>query len=63
MTAKEVAEYLGIPVLAVYGFAREGMIDGVVRIGRSVRFDPEALRRWISNGGPAFEAGWQREPK
>lgn len=63
LTAKEVADYLGLPVLAIYGFAREGIIAGVVRIGRSIRFEPEALRQWIANGGQAFEGGSRREPK
>ena len=59
LTAKEVAGFLGLPVLTVYYHARAGIIPGRVAIGQRVKFDPEALRRWIANGGTALP----EEPK
>lgn len=63
LTAKEVAEYLGLPVLTVYYHSRAGVIPGRVVIGRTVKFDPEALRRWVAKGGQALDGGWRKEPK
>ena len=45
----------------VHALAREGVLDGVaVRIGRRLRFDPDALERWIEKGGRALPGGWRR---
>lgn len=62
LTAKETAKFLGVPIQALYGQAREGIVP-CVRIGRLVKFHPAALREWVANGGKAFAGGWQREPK
>lgn len=62
LTAREVSRRLGVPTSTVYGLAREGRIGGVVRVGRSVRFEPEALERWIDGGGQALPGGWRMEP-
>ena len=59
LTAKEVADYLGLPVLTVYYHGRAGIIPGRVAIGRTVKFDPEALRQWVAAGGMALP----EEPK
>ncbi len=32
-----------------------------VRVGRQLRFDPEAIEAWIMNGGQALPGGWRRE--
>jgi hypothetical protein len=32
---------------------RERRVAGVVRIGRQVRIDPDALEAWIAGGGSA----------
>ena len=63
LRATDVAEYLDLPLQTVWKYARQGVIGGVVRVGRQIRFDPEMLRERIANGGQSFEGGWQREPK
>lgn len=32
-----------------------------VRVGRQLRFDPEAIEAWIAEGGQALPGGWRRE--
>jgi excisionase family DNA binding protein len=51
--AKFVKEFLGLKSeQRVYECARLGIIPSV-RIGRSVRFDEDALRDWMRRGGTA----------
>jgi excisionase family DNA binding protein len=51
--ADYVSELLNIPKARVYELVRENVLP-VVRIGeRQIRFDEEALRQWIANGGRA----------
>ena len=54
-TADEVADFLGVTIPRVYDLARQHMFPPgvVVRIGRQVRFDEDALAGWISRGGTA----------
>lgn len=40
--------------------ARCGLIP-CVRVGRQLRFDPEAIEDWIAEGGQALPGGWRRE--
>lgn len=63
LRAEEVADILSVPVSTVYEAARAGRIDGVVRLGRNVRFDAAKLEEWIANGGQALPGGWRREPE
>ena len=51
LAADAVADWFGIPKLRVYELARAGILPGVVRLGRQVRFDPAALERFIEAGG------------
>jgi len=46
-----------------YELARVGILpDGVVvRLGRQIRFDEDALVDWIRGGGQALPGGWKRE--
>lgn len=61
MTADEVAEVLSISKARVYDLTRQKLIPSV-RLGREVRFSPDALRAWIDQGGQALPGGWkQRE--
>jgi len=68
VTAADVAELLfgsRARVNRVYTLAREGILpDGVVvvRLGRSVRFNPDGLDRFLAAGGRAHAGGWRREP-
>ncbi len=61
-TAEEVAERLNIKRSRPYEMANAGLLDGiVVRLGRQVRFDMDALEEWIGNGGKSLEHGWRKE--
>jgi excisionase family DNA binding protein len=51
INAKAVSERFNIPLPTIYELARTNRIGGVVRIGRTIRFDPEKLEQWIANGG------------
>jgi hypothetical protein len=42
----------------VYELARAGIIP-CVRLGRTVRFDPERVRELVEGGGQALPGGWR----
>ena len=46
LTAREVAEILGVPVGWVYERSRQGRIP-TVTLGRYRRYRPDALQSWI----------------
>ena len=46
LTAREVAEILGVPIGWVYERSRQGRIP-TVTLGRYRRYRPEAVQRWI----------------
>jgi len=48
--ASDVANRLGISTNRVYDLARMKLLP-VVRIGRQVRFDGDAIEAWIEAGG------------
>ena len=49
---KEAAQILNVDRHRMYELAREILPSGVVvRIGRQIRFDPDALQVWITKGG------------
>lgn len=50
ISVAQLAERLGERKLRIYELCQQGMIPHV-RIGRSVRFDPDAVREWIDAGG------------
>ena len=50
LRSEEVAETLGVSVHRVQKLIREGLLPAV-RLGRSIRVSPEALKAWIDNGG------------
>ena len=49
-SAREIAEQMGLSLARVYQLARE---DGMpcIRLGRAMRFDTEAVREWLADGG------------
>jgi excisionase family DNA binding protein len=50
-TAEELSSQMkNVSRHRLYELCRRGEIPHV-RIGRSIRFDPTAVRRWIENGG------------
>ena len=52
LRATEVRRVLDINSVArVYSLARRGVLPGVVRIGRQVRFDPAKISAFIDGGG------------
>ena len=51
LKAEDVAKLLGRSPDAIYRLARKGLIGGVVRMGRTVRFHPGALEEWFRTGG------------
>lgn len=59
--AKAVAERFGLSNKAVYALARAGVLPGTVRVGRSVRFRPDAIDQFIASGGAGYAGGWRRE--
>lgn len=50
--ALAIARATGIPRWRLYELAKEGWIPHT-RVGRTIRFDPEAVRAWIEAGGTA----------
>ena len=50
LRADQVAALLQVSRWRVYDLARQGVLPSV-RIGRAVRFDPDALAVFISRGG------------
>jgi len=57
MTAKEVAQYLRIPLRTVYKLSQEGKIPAT-KVGRHWRFRKDLLDKWFDrNGGFAKRVG------
>jgi excisionase family DNA binding protein len=46
-SVKDVAVYLGIPVLTIYQWRTRGYGPHGVRMGKHVRFDPDDVRAWV----------------
>lgn len=60
LTAGQAAERLDVTLARLYELARTGTLPAV-RIGRQIRFSPEALAEWIENRGRSLAGGWRRE--
>lgn len=54
LTPPEAAEFLRVSLLRLYALARSNAVPSV-RLGRSLRFDEEALRRFVQNGGTSSQ--------
>ena len=61
LNAHDAAAWLNVSRLRLYSLANQGLVPGVVRLGRQLRFDREALERFISEGGRALPGGWRKE--
>lgn len=63
--AGRIAEILDVSQARAYELARLRVLpDGVVvRLGRQLRFDEEALAEWIRSGGASLPGGWRRDPR
>jgi excisionase family DNA binding protein len=55
------ATRLGITKARAYELIRQGMLRGAVKLGRSIRIDPDALEEFIKNGGQGLPGGWRME--
>ena len=55
LTIEEVARILKVSSSRAYELARTGRIP-VVRLGRTVRVDPDQLSEWLARGGSALES-------
>lgn len=60
LTVDDVAAALNRSTHSIYRRVRRGEIGGVVRIGRSVYFDPEKLAEWQRAGGTPHQGGAER---
>lgn len=49
----KVAEIIDTSVPRAYELVRLGVIPGVVRLGRQIRVNPNALAEWMAGGGAA----------
>jgi len=49
LTADELAAYLSLPKGTIYAWVSMRKIPGVVKLGRVLRFEKEAVDRWIDS--------------
>ena len=56
----EAAPLLGVSEQRLLDLARRKLVPHV-RLGRSVKFSVEALRKWVESGGKALPGGWRRK--
>lgn len=63
LTLQQTANILAVKYPRVAEMVRIGLFpEGiVVRLGRQIRIDPEALDQFLRNGGRALPGGWRRE--
>ncbi len=47
LTAEELSKLLRVPKRSIYKFAKEGLIPGVLRIGKHWRFREDLIKKWI----------------
>ena len=61
-TGKRAAEILGVSQGRFYDLVRTHVLPPgvVVRLGRQIRVDEDALEEWIKSGGQALAGGWRR---
>ena len=55
-----VAQYLGVTRAVCYELCRSGILPHV-RVGRRIRFSPEAILDWVADGGSGYPGGWRKE--
>ena len=47
---KEIARRLGLSEARCYQLVKDGAIP-CIRLSRSIKFDPQVIEQWLSNGG------------
>ena len=50
-TISEVSEFLSVPVGTLYQWRHRGYGPPAWRLGRSLRYDAAAVRRWLAEAG------------
>jgi len=58
---REAADRLNITYQRAAELVRQGLMPGVVRLGRQIRINPERLNEFIDAGGKALPGGWRKE--
>ncbi len=48
LTPLDLADLLGVPLETIYQWRRKGTGPRGFRVGRHLRYDPEAVRRWVA---------------
>ena len=61
ISVETLAPYIGVSKARLYLLARDQIVPSV-RVGRSVKFDPQQVRKWIESGGESYPGGWRKEP-
>jgi excisionase family DNA binding protein len=46
-TPPALSNYLGIPIATLYQWRQRGLGPPAVRLGKHIRFRPEAVREWL----------------
>lgn len=49
MSAKALAEYLGVPLQTVYQWSHRGGGPPAIRVGRHLRYRPEQVEEWLNS--------------
>ena len=47
-TIQDVSAFLAVPVGTLYQWRHRGDGPPAIRLGKHLRFDPESVRRWVS---------------
>ena len=50
LTIKQALEILGISRMTLHRWREDGLVPGVIKIGRSVRIERDTLLDWIESG-------------
>lgn len=53
LRVREVAEILHVSIYTIYRLSRVHAIPGCLRVGGSIRFNPQALASWMREAGGA----------
>jgi excisionase family DNA binding protein len=63
LTLQQTANILAVKYPRAAEMVRTGTLPAecVVRLGRQIRVNPDALEQFLQNGGRALEGGWRRE--
>jgi excisionase family DNA binding protein len=48
-TPQALSSYLGIPVATLYQWRQRGLGPPAVRLGKHLRYRPEAVREWLKS--------------